>query len=73
MFVRYNVHMKQEEFQKLEHDKKVDEIYKSVEKTRKYFKWTLIVSLVVIILPLLFLPLVISRFLGAYDFGALGL
>jgi len=69
----YNISMKQEDFQNLEHDKKVDEIYKSVEKTRKYFKWTLIVSLVVIILPLLFLPLVISRFLGAYDLGVLGL
>lgn len=71
--MRYNISMKQEDFQNLEHDKKVDEIYKSVEKTRKYFKWTLIVSLVVIILPLLFLPLVISRLLGAYDLGVLGL
>jgi len=65
--------MKLKEFQKLEHDAKVDEIYKSVEKTRKYFKWTLIASLVVIIIPLLFLPFVIARLLGTYDFGALGL
>jgi len=65
--------MKQEDFQKLEHDQKVDEIFKSVEKTRKYFKWTLIASLVVIVLPLLFLPVAISRLLGAYDLGALGL
>ena len=65
--------MKQEEFQKLEHDQKVDEIFKSVEKTVKYFKWTLFVSVVVIVLPALFLPFVISQFLGAYDLGALGL
>jgi len=65
--------MRQEDFQALEHDQKVDEIYKSVEKTRKYFKWTFIVTIVVIVLPLLFLPLAISRLLGAYDFGALGL
>jgi len=57
----------------LEHDKKVDEIYKSVEKTRKYFKWTLIATLAFVLLPLLFLPFVISQFLGALDLGSLGL
>jgi len=56
-----------------EQDQKLEAIFKSVEKTRKYFKMTLIVSLVVIVLPLLFMPFVVSRFLGAYDFGALGL
>ena len=64
--------MKQEEFQKLEHDQKVDEIYKSVESTRKYFKWTLIATLVFVLLPLIFLPVAISRLLGAYDLGSLG-
>jgi len=63
--------MKQAEFQKLEHDRKVDEIYKSVEKTRKYFKWSLIATAVFILLPILFLPFIISRFLGAYDLAGL--
>jgi len=65
--------MKQEEFQNLEHDKKLDEIFKSTEKMRKYFKWTLIASLVFILIPLLFLPTAISRLLTSYNFGALGL
>lgn len=64
--------MKQEDFQNLEHDRKVDEIYKSIEKTRKYFKWTLIVTIAVIVLPLIFLPVAISRFLSVYDYGSLG-
>lgn len=45
-------------------EKKIDLIYSSVEKTRAYFKWTLIISIVVIVLPgiiLLFLtPLLIN-------------
>lgn len=42
----------------------LDDIYASVEKTRKYFLWTLIVSLVTFVLPLIILlvalPWVIS-------------
>jgi hypothetical protein len=44
-------------------EKKIDEIYKSVEKTRKYFLWTLIATLVAFILPLLALVVVIPWFL----------
>ena len=33
--------------------KLLDEIYVSVKKTQKYFQWTLILSLAVIILPLI--------------------
>lgn len=65
--------MRLEEFNNLENDKKLEAIFRSAEKTRKYIKWTVIASLVVILLPLLFLPLAISRLLGAYDFGVLGL
>lgn len=32
---------------------KLDAIYTSTEKTRKYFLWTLIISIVMIILPLI--------------------
>jgi hypothetical protein len=34
-------------------DRKLDAIYASVEKTRKYFFWTLIASIVMFVLPLL--------------------
>lgn len=34
-------------------ERKVDKIYESVEKTRMYFKWTMIISIAVIILPIL--------------------
>ncbi|MBU2101126.1 hypothetical protein KKH05_00140 [Patescibacteria group bacterium] len=65
--------MKLEEFQKLESDKKFEEIFKSVEKTRKYFKVTLIITVVVIVLPLLILPMIVGQFLSTYDFSGLGL
>lgn len=34
-------------------EEKIDAIYKSVEKTRKYFLVTLIVSIAVIVLPMI--------------------
>jgi hypothetical protein len=45
-------------------DKKLDEIYKSVEKTRKYFLWTLIISVGAVVLPLIGLVFLIPWFLG---------
>ena len=47
-------------------DRKIDAIYASVEKTRKYFFWTMIVTLVVFILPLLGLIFVVPSFLSNY-------
>ena len=53
-------------------EKKIDAIYKSVEKTRKYFLWTLIASLVFFLLPLigivLIIPKIIESFSGIYNF-----
>lgn len=46
-----------------EQNKKLDEIYKSVEKTRKYFLWTLIATIVTFVLPLVALVVVIPWFL----------
>lgn len=46
-----------------EQDKKLEEIYRSVEKTRKYFLWTLVVTVAVFLLPLLGILLVIPQFL----------
>lgn len=46
---------------------KVDVIYASTEKTRKYFMTTLIISLVVFVLPLLGLVFAIPAFLSTYS------
>lgn len=48
-------------------EKKLDAIYVSVEKTRKYFKWTMIISIVVIVLPLIGLLFAIPAFLSSYS------
>lgn len=47
-------------------EKKIDAIYASVEKTRKYFLWTIIITLLVIALPLLLLAFVVPSFIGGY-------
>ncbi len=44
---------------------KVDAIYKSAEKTRKYFMWTLIISVVLFVLPLIGLIFAIPQFLNS--------
>ena len=46
-------------------EKKLDAIYKSAEKTRKYFMWTLILSVILFVLPLIALIFVIPQFLDA--------
>jgi hypothetical protein len=52
-------------------EQKIDATFASAEKTRKYFKWTLIITLVVTILPLIGLlfaiPAFISSFTGTYQ------
>lgn len=50
-----------------EQARKLEEIYRSVERMRKYFLWTLIVSVLVIVLPLIGLALVIPQFLNTYS------
>jgi hypothetical protein len=50
--------------------KKLDDIYRSVEQTRKYFLWTLIITAALFVLPLIGLMLVIPQFLSNY--GAAG-
>ncbi len=56
-----------------EQGKKLEEIRQSVEKMRKFFLWTLIITAVVIILPLIGLIFVIPQFLDLYTGGNLGL
>ena len=48
-------------------EKKLDAIFVSVEKTRKYFKWTMIITIVVIVLPLVGLVFAIPAFLKTYS------
>ena len=56
-------------------DKTLGEIYKSVEKTRKYFLWTMIATVIMFILPLMGILLVLPKFLAMYtsSFEGLGL
>lgn len=55
----------------LELEKKLDAIYVSVEKTRKYFLWTLILTLVLFFLPLLGLVFAIPVFVNGLTSGLL--
>jgi hypothetical protein len=48
-------------------DKKLDEIYRSSEKTRKYLLWTVIVAVAFLVLPLIGLVFAIPQFLSIYD------
>jgi len=48
-------------------------IYTSVEKTRKYFMWTLIATLIMFVLPLIGLVFVIPQFINSYIGGLGGL
>ena len=47
----------------IEVEEKVNSVYRSSERMRKYFLWTLIITLVLVIVPLLILPFVIPAFL----------
>ena len=45
-------------------EKKIDAIYRSVERTRKYFKWTLIITVFAIVAPLIGLAVVIPYYIN---------
>lgn len=51
----------------------IENVYASVEKTRKYFMWTLIVSAVFFILPLIGLMFAVPFFLSTMTSGMQGL
>jgi type II secretory pathway component PulF len=66
--------MEPEVLKKLEEmDRKIEAVYQSSEKMRKYFLWTLIITAVVIILPLIAMFFVLPSFLSSYDPTSLGL
>lgn len=47
-------------------EKKIDAVYISVEKTRKYFLWATIITIALFILPLIGLIFAIPSFVGNY-------
>jgi len=66
--------MEEEILKKLElQEKKIDEMYLSIEKMRKYFLWTFIITIALVILPLIGLIFVIPQFLSTLEGGNLGL
>jgi len=52
---------------------KVDKIYVSVEKTRRYFMWTLIISIAVMVLPLIGRLITIPLYINNLKTGLMGL
>lgn len=68
--------MEQELLKKLqEQDEKINKIYVSVEKTRKYFLWTMIITVALFVLPLIAMVFAIPAFINTYtsNFESLGL
>ena len=54
-----------------EQSKKLDKIYSSMEKMRKYLLWTFVFSIVIFILPLIIFAVVLPRVLDALSGGLL--
>lgn len=54
-----------------EYEKKLDAIYRSVEKMRKYFLWTLVIGVVTFVLPLIGLAFVIPYYLSVLSSSGL--
>lgn len=50
----------------IELEQKIDAIYVSVEKTRKYFLWTMIITIAIVVLPIIGLMFVIPSFVSTY-------
>lgn len=60
--------MENEILKKLEEQgKNIEAIYISTEKTRKYFLWTLIISVALVVLPLIGLVFAIPQFLNTLN------
>ncbi len=60
--------MEQEILKRLEEqEKKIAEIYVSVEKTRKYIFWTVVVTAVLFILPLIGLAFALPSYISTLN------
>ena len=70
------VYMDQELKERIDaQDKKIEQIYISVEKTKKYIQWTIIVSVFCFVIPLIALVIIIPILMNSYTsmIGGLGL
>jgi hypothetical protein len=47
-------------------EEKVEAVYTSVEKTRKYFFWTMIITIALFVLPLIALVFIVPSFISNY-------
>lgn len=45
---------------------KIDQIYFSVEKTRKYFLWTMIITIAIVVIPAILLVFALPSFMTNY-------
>ncbi len=54
-------------------EKKIDQLQNSIDKLRRVFMWTLIITIVLFVLPLIGLVFVIPQFLSTYTSGLEGL
>ena len=64
--------MDEETLGRIKHiEMRVEEIYTSVEKTRKYLYWTMIATVVIFVLPLIGMLFAVPAFLSNYS-SALG-
>ncbi len=60
--------MEQEILHRLEkNEEKLEAIFKSVEKMRRYFLWTLIITILVVLLPAVGLVFAIPKFMDTYS------
>lgn len=50
-----------------QNEEKLEKIYVSVERTRRYFFWTMVITVAVIVLPLVGLVFAIPSFLSTYS------
>jgi hypothetical protein len=48
-------------------EKKLDAIYVSVEKTRRYIFWTVVVTIALVVLPSIGLVFAIPQFVSTYN------
>ncbi len=56
-----------------EQDTKLDAIYKSVERTRKYFLWVIIITVAVTLIPAIGLIFVVPKVISTYTTAFEGL
>lgn len=60
--------MEQEILNRLQkNEEKLEKIFVSVEKMRRYFLWTLIITIVVVLLPAIGLLFAVPKFMDTYS------